>query len=99
MADTSLERWREIEDLLDRVLDAGEPDRESILVSADPSLRREVERLLTASEKAGARFDAPPLLVARDVLARTVDMTRDQFVAGDEVGAYRITRLLGRGGM
>jgi serine/threonine-protein kinase len=26
-------------------------------------------------------------------------MTRDQFVAGDEVGAYRITRLLGRGGM
>jgi len=99
MKRTSPERWQEIEALLDRVLDAPEPDREAILATADASLRREVEQLLEASERAGGRFEEPPLLVARDVLLQTIDLARDQVASGDEIGAYRITRLLGRGGM
>jgi len=102
MTEPSPERWREIDLLMDRVLDASASERAAILEEAgrqDPDLRAQVERLLAASESAGSMFDEPPLLVARDVLQTTLDEARDQFANGDMVGAYRIISLLGRGGM
>ncbi len=96
------EHWRRIEEVVDRVLDADEAERVQILDEAttgDPALRREVEALLAASEAAGARFDVPPLLVARDAIEHGGDLDRDRVTPGDIVGAWRIERLLGRGGM
>jgi serine/threonine-protein kinase len=95
------ERWRQIEDVLDRVLDAPESEREGILAEAcagDVELRREVTRLLAATEQSESMFEAPPLLVAREVL-EAGDADRDHVNPGDLIGPWRIVRLLGRGGM
>jgi eukaryotic-like serine/threonine-protein kinase len=92
------ERWRVIEECLDRVLDSPESERARILDEVeDPSLRREVEKLLAASEEAGSRFETPPLLVAREVLREPE--TVDPVEVGRQIGPWRTVRLLGRGGM
>ena len=98
MSQPDPERWRAIEELLDRVLDAPESERERILEeSSDPALRREVEKLLAASEEAGSRFETPPLLVAREVLREPEEL--DQVEIGRRIGPWRTVKLLGRGGM
>jgi eukaryotic-like serine/threonine-protein kinase len=100
MAAPSAARWGVIAPLLDEALELA-PESRAAFVAArcatDPGLRREVEGLLAAADRtetllaqSASAFAAP--LVAR--LAR-----QEQLAPGDHVGAYRIEREIGRGGM
>jgi eukaryotic-like serine/threonine-protein kinase len=71
------------------------PARESFLAEAcvgDPPLRREVERLLAAHDRAGAFIDTP-------AVPRTAWSEADASWPSPRVGPYRIVREIGRGGM
>jgi eukaryotic-like serine/threonine-protein kinase len=90
----SSERWQQLEDLFQAALDRAPADRESFVVGAcagDAGLRQEVERLLHAHEQASS-FVAE---AAADVERVAATLPPD----GRQLGAYRIVRELGRGGM
>jgi tetratricopeptide (TPR) repeat protein len=84
------ERWQRVKDVFDSALDAAPEERAGILdreCGGDTELREEVERLLGQFDEAGSFLNQP--------LTRAAS-----FAAGDVVaGRYRITALLGRGGM
>ena len=103
------DRWYEVDDLFDRALDL-EPDERSAFLdercTGDPDLRRAVEGLLTADSEARRFLDgraedlAPEAFAAAltDVrLADPADGGGDR--AGERIGAWRLVRLLGQGGM
>lgn len=91
-------RFQQIDALLDLALPLGERERRALLderARDDAALRAEVERLLAAHEGAG------------DFLERPVDDLADVAGAGGEapglegrsIGAYRVLRRIGSGGM
>ncbi|MBD0370222.1 MAG: protein kinase [Pyrinomonadaceae bacterium] len=98
----SSERWRDIEEIFQTALDLAPSEREQYVTKAcagDDSLRREVERLLTQHEEAGDFLDDP--LYERSglhELANLLDGEGDSLI-GQHLGAYKIEREIGRGGM
>ena len=90
----STERWHQIEDVFHAALDRAPADREAFVAGAcdgDARLKEEVERLLHAHEDASSFVAQAAVDVAR--VAATVPADRQH------IGAYRIVRELGRGGM
>jgi serine/threonine protein kinase len=91
------ERWPQIEEVFQSALDCAPENRVMFLDSAcgeDRELRREIESLLASHEKSG--FTTPAAFEnALDVL----EQRTAQLDEGREVGAYRILRRIGRGGM
>ena len=95
------ERWRQIEEILDRVLDSDPEERTRILDEAcadDASLRPEVESLLAAKapdflEGCAADFASPALETL------TMDLPRVPIQAGSLIGPYRVSHEIGAGGM
>jgi tetratricopeptide (TPR) repeat protein/predicted Ser/Thr protein kinase len=87
------ERWLRIDRILQPAFDLPVAEREAYLDAAcagDTDLRREVESLLAADEEADDFLVEPVFkLAAPD---RSV-------AAGHRIGAYRVVRELGRGGM
>jgi len=91
------ERWAEIENIVHAAIDCAPEDRSSQLdraCGADTELRREVESLLSSSRETGFTgrsgfVDAMKILENHDVLRKQ----------GRLIGAYRIVREIGRGGM
>jgi eukaryotic-like serine/threonine-protein kinase len=79
-------RWNEISQLAAAAAETGGPEREALLASR-PDLRSEVESLLCYLEDGSGPLDSPPPL-AGEVIE-----------SGRRIGAYRILRELGRGGM
>lgn len=79
-------QWQAVTELFDRCLQASPVGRESLLDAADPHLASEVRSLLL---NAG---DDSSLNPVDEILNPTDDLPR-------QVGAYRIERLLGQGGM
>ncbi|MDQ3802846.1 MAG: protein kinase [Acidobacteriota bacterium] len=92
------ERWRQIEELLDAALEREPAERGPLLDRAcagDADLRREVESLLVHETPSEDFIEAPAFVLAADLLADG---------AGEELenrrlGAYKILREIGRGGM
>ena len=77
------ERWRRIEELYHSAL-AMKPDlRESYLddLAGDPSLRREVERLLERQSEAEGFIDSPALELAAKALAADGDVAADSGIS------------------
>ena len=70
--------------------------------SGDAELRREVERLLARLDTASRFLDSPPGAIAAALIAEERELegrlAADSFT-GRRIGAYRIDRELGRGGM
>ena len=90
------QRWAEVKRLFGELVDLDIPARESRLSTIDDALvHREVSDLLHADAVVGARFDRAPTLTGE----RTpVDVEEDP-EPGRNIGAWRLIRLLGRGGM
>src|SRR5712691_9893103 len=93
-----VERWRQIDELLDAALEREPADRVAFLSEAcagDDELRREAESLLAAHERAGSFIEAPPAKEVTEVLADN----RVHLEIGQRVGHYSVLSSLGRGGM
>jgi eukaryotic-like serine/threonine-protein kinase len=89
------ERWQQINELLDDVLECQPGERTLVLARAcagDPLMRHEVESLLAAADQVGGFMESPPER-AGDLLDRGQPLT------GQMIGRYRVLRELGRGGM
>jgi serine/threonine protein kinase/tetratricopeptide (TPR) repeat protein len=83
------ERWEQIREILEKALELSPGERSAFLeqaCSSNPSLRREVETLLTSSDDARSSFlESTPLRVT--------------LAAGTMLGEYEVKSLLGSGGM
>lgn len=95
------DRWARVEQLLDDALDRPAGEREAFVRAAagdDSDLCGEVLELVRSCDDATDFLSEPPPLVARDLLDNPPP-PEDEFSGGEEVGSYRVVRLLGRGGM
>ena len=97
------ERWQEIWDVFFAALERAEGERAGWLASragADEELRREVAALLAGHEQGDSRLlKARELtLLADDVTQAAADALKDTLL-GQQVGPYRIERVIGEGGM
>ena len=94
------ERWQRIGQVLDAAL-AADPEHWPAVLDATcagaPDLRREVEELLARVDDARRFLDSPPASAAAAVLAEAKSAYRMEL--GGRVGAYRIEREIGHGGM
>ncbi len=82
------ERWERLTAIFHDALAASPAEREALLDRAcagDPALRAEIERLLSAHQRAGGFIETSPLA--------------EPSLEGRRFGAYRIVREIGRGGM
>ena len=88
------ERWQKIKAVLEDALEREAPERTAFLDAAcqgDDELRGEVEALLASEAEAGDFIETP---IFRLRLSDTAPLAE-----GQRVGAYRIVREIGRGGM
>jgi serine/threonine-protein kinase len=91
------ERWQQIDQLLDGVLERTPEGRAAFLDQAcagDAALRREVESLVSAHARAGSFIEQPALEAAAEMLANDGGLK-----AGKRIGHYEILGTLGKGGM
>jgi serine/threonine protein kinase/tetratricopeptide (TPR) repeat protein len=91
----SRDRFRRCEDLFHAALPLAGKERDAFLERScadDPELRADVERLLAAHEEAGDFIQLPAM--APHSLGAV-----EEPMAGQRIGAYRVERELGRGGM
>lgn len=94
-------RWLQVEALLDRALDLPEAERSAFLGSAcggDPELAGEVRALLAAAARASA-LDRPAAELAPTLAEAAISAHDRTSAPGERLGAYRLIRLLGEGGM
>jgi serine/threonine-protein kinase len=91
------ERWRRINEIFHAALERDGEARAAFLRDAtagDPDLGREVESLIGSLSNAGRFLDVPAWGVAPELMFEDADS-----LVGRQVGAYRITEEIGRGGM
>jgi eukaryotic-like serine/threonine-protein kinase len=91
------ERWKQIEQLFNSVVELTPAEREAHLDRAcagDTELRREVESLLTGGTGQTALFQT---LISE--AAGSLATVGEDALVGQRVGVYRITSMIGRGGM
>ncbi|NOT63703.1 MAG: serine/threonine protein kinase [Acidobacteria bacterium] len=96
----SPERWRRIDELFRTAADRSPVEREAYLTQAcdgDETLRREVMDLLD-HETGDAFFEVPIQRAANAVTTKPLNEQTDEMI-GQRIGSYRLTRLIGRGGM
>jgi tRNA A-37 threonylcarbamoyl transferase component Bud32/TolB-like protein len=101
---TRQDRWREVERVLDRVLDLPASDRGEFLerlCGGDPELRAEVERLLRAHDRADGFLDDSLPNGASALRSALVNGTESARVASGAIIAQRyvVERELGHGAM
>ena len=92
------DRWKEIEGIFERALELPADERAVFVqrnCNGDDKLRREVESLLESHASAGSFIDEPSLFIADEELKDNEGETP----VGQFIGAYRIIREIGRGGM
>src|SRR5262245_5569951 len=97
------ERWKQIEQLYHTALDR-EPDKRDAFLAencaGDSDLRREVEELLGYDGAAESFIQGNALAFeARRLEPDELSQTAPQLLPGQQIGAYKILALLGRGGM
>lgn len=95
------ERWRKVEVIFQTALDLTPQERERYLSTEcanDASLLRQVEDLLSQHNSAGQLLERPPY-GSTDIGALESFIEDDDPMIGRRLGAYRIEREIGRGGM
>jgi eukaryotic-like serine/threonine-protein kinase len=99
------ERWKQVDSLLQQVLERPTKEREDFLGRAcggDEALEREVRSLLASHQKAGSFLESPALEVAAHTLEKDERLSYPPQVAvevGSMVAHYSLTGKLGEGGM
>jgi serine/threonine protein kinase/tetratricopeptide (TPR) repeat protein len=91
------ERWRQIEDLFHSALNCEPGRRVAFLNSAcagDASLRQEIESLLSSYEK-GSFTETPAFAEG----VKLLEESEARSLAGQNIGPYRVIRMIGQGGM
>ncbi|MDQ3799353.1 MAG: protein kinase [Acidobacteriota bacterium] len=99
--------WNKIVEIFERAVEVAPAERAEFLNSAcggDDSLRREVEAMLAADEEAADFIETPAAADASLSLfeknaAADAPSTQTVALAGQKIGAYRIEKEIGRGGM
>jgi tetratricopeptide (TPR) repeat protein/tRNA A-37 threonylcarbamoyl transferase component Bud32/TolB-like protein len=97
----SVQRWRQVEQLLDAALDVPAEQRAAFLDTAcagDAELRADVDRLLRAGEESEHFLEQPAHEFAAPILASLADDLAPA-APGERIGPYRIVEEAGRGGM
>jgi serine/threonine-protein kinase len=92
------EDWQRVKDLLQGALDREPGAREAFLDQAcggDAGLRRTLDRLLASHERAGDFLQGSAL----PGLAALLDGEEADLAVGRQLGAYRVVKEIGRGGM
>ena len=98
----SPERWKKVEEIFNAAVEKSPQTRPTFLkeiCGGDIELRREVERLLALDEEAGDFIESP---VAMSDSTRLVDFPvgeQTTSLIGQQIGAYKLEREIGRGGM
>ena len=93
-----MDRWQQINQLFHSALAHERDQRAAFLAGAcagDEALRAEVESLVASHEQAESFIEQP----ASDVAAELLAGAHSQLSAGQQLGHYTITSLLGAGGM
>jgi serine/threonine protein kinase/tetratricopeptide (TPR) repeat protein len=105
------ERWRQIEDLYHLALEREQEEREELLATAEPELRREVESLLAVEEGDLPVLEAPGKPLGDSTVTLVSDVKQlspgIEFPIGTrgigslrrQIGPYEFLFQLGRGGM
>jgi serine/threonine protein kinase/tetratricopeptide (TPR) repeat protein len=99
------ERWQQVEAIFQAALDLVPEERARYLAevcAADTLLKRDVEKLLSQHDSAGSLLDNPlgdTELSALGSLEDFIQEAEDDPMIGRRLGAYRIEREVGRGGM
>ena len=96
------ERWLKVEEIFQAALDLGPMERDqyvSQVCAQDESLRREVQALLSQHESAGDLLEEP--LYGQTGIPALESLAHEDVdpMIGRRLGAYRIEREIGRGGM
>jgi tetratricopeptide (TPR) repeat protein/predicted Ser/Thr protein kinase len=89
------ERWRKVESIFNRVVDADKSQRESMLeecCAGDEELRGELESLLARADASGGLLDQP----AAGLLGESATVG---FSQGARLGPFQIQDIIGHGGM
>jgi serine/threonine protein kinase len=88
-------KWQNIKNLMAAALDAATENRAALLArEPDAEIRRAVEKLLAANERAGAFIDAP-ILSGKTVHENALT----ENLIGKEIDDYLIVEKIGEGGM
>lgn len=96
------ERWKQIDETFQAVLESAPAEREGRLDSlcgSDTELRRTVLDLLLQSETRGNVLDKPAWGDSEAFLSAISNRNPEASFAGRRIGPYQLTRELGRGGM
>jgi serine/threonine protein kinase/lipopolysaccharide biosynthesis regulator YciM len=99
------ERWKQVDDVLQSVLDRPPEEREAFLryaCAGDEALEREVRSLLTSDRQAGKFLEHQAIEVAAKNVARQQSedaQDRGDPLIGRTVSHYRVVGKLGDGGM
>ena len=102
------ERWKRVEEIFQAALDRSPDERKQFIAEAcagDEKLCAEIEALVEQYEAAGDFIETPP--IARENILSSGSWNKETVLLDDEhdrmagvrIGAYRIVREIGRGGM
>jgi serine/threonine protein kinase/TolB-like protein/Tfp pilus assembly protein PilF len=98
---TVLERWKQVEEIFNAALDRPAGEREAFLTEAcgdDQSLRLQVEYYIDCHEQAGDFIESPATYPEAPTQDEVITAQLDT-MAGRQIGAYKLVREIGRGGM
>ncbi len=96
------ERWKQVKEMFNAALDRPIDEREAFLTKAcgdDPSLRHQIEYLINCHQQAGDFIEAPAAAPHNSLWSDEAVTQQFDAMAGRRVGAYRLVREIGRGGM
>ena len=98
----NIDRWRQIDELLDAVLEIPNERREAFLSEkcrGGDELKKEVLALLAAQKESDSFLENSVMNLMAQEIAHERTTVVDFSILGRELGNYRIERPLGAGGM
>lgn len=96
------DRWQQIDELFDAVLDLPETEREAFLSAKcgnDDDLKNEVLSLLKANQSSEKFLEKSAMGIAARNLADEQTIIHENYLIGKTIGTYKVESLLGIGGM